>query len=458
MIVVGLFPEGLLIPTTVEIRTDMETDARDQFGPNFPLGDDTLAGFIVGAVAERLDILGQGLEAVFAAGDPDKATGIAQRQLGLVTGTIAPDPAPSTVVETLCGDPATVIPSGSGVRTPDTLRAFVTRDDATLVTVPNHQTNTEYSAGDPDNNIPGNRVTHASLIFQCTVPGTSGSSSPPDTQDFDIVDGGVHWTWIGDGTAAADVAMRSVDEGPIQAIARGLTEITSEIAGWNTATNLQNAAIGVSEMGDEDFRIFRDQEAQGEGTGTPESIQSKALKLTGVTTAVCFSNPGEEPDADGLDGHCVELLVEGGDDGDIAAMLLSNVAGGIGTRGNTSAVAVDAEGKSHTMRFSRPVVVPIYVDVTLTKNSGTYVGDTAVRTLVAGLTATLGIGSDAVASRVSAQVFQATGVVDVPRSGSLGGVLISISPSPTTDATIPINSRSLAGYDVTRIAVHSSDA
>jgi hypothetical protein len=48
------------------------------------------------------------------------------------------------------------------------------------------------------------------------------------------------------------------------------------------------------------------------------------------------------------------------------------------------------------------------------------------------------------------------GVLDVPRTGSEGGTLISTSASPTSDATIVIDQRHIAAYDTSRVAVTST--
>ena len=109
-------------------------------------------------------------------------------------------------------------------------------------------------------------------------------------------------------------------------------------------------------------------------------------------------------------------------------------------------------------QFTRPTSLDIYIAITLTYDASTYPsnGDLLVKEALATWGNARGIGFDAVAAALGAQAFTVPGVLDVPRSGSLGGTLVGTSSSPSADTTISIDQRHLASYDTSRIAVTSS--
>lgn len=190
-----------------------------------------------------------------------------------------------------------------------------------------------------------------------------------------------------------------------------------------------------------------------------------------MTAAHVFHNDTDVTDSDGVPPHTVEALVQGGADQDIIDLLGEEVVSGINTYGSgagaTTGTHVDSEGVSETVNFTRPGLITIYVDVTLTKDPATYGGDAAVKAAIAAYGQTQGIGDDAVAARIGSSIFPVfsvgtlvqgvKGVLDVPRSGSLGGTLIKVTATPTADTTITITTRQLATYDTSRVTVHASN-
>jgi uncharacterized phage protein gp47/JayE len=150
----------------------------------------------------------------------------------------------------------------------------------------------------------------------------------------------------------------------------------------------------------------------------------------------------------------VEALIQGGADQDIFDALLASVAGGIGTHGSTSGTATDSEGTDHTMKFSRPTEINIYVDITLTYDADLYPadGDTQIKNAIVTFGDAQAVGKDVVSSSIKAACFNVDGVLDVSLAE------IDTSPSPTTETTIVITSRQLAVHDTSRITVASSAA
>jgi len=440
----GLLPEGFVRPTMSEIRAEFESEVRGALGASQPLGDDTFDGHLIGVLSERLDLLWEIGEISFSSIDRDKASGDQLRATGALTGALELEEQSSKVTETLCGDDGQVIPSGTTISTASTGQRFETASDATLSQLDDWLPDTVYEVDD--------RVTNSDRCYVCITAGVSDSSGGPTTTDPDIVDNTAHWKYLGEGQAAVDVIMTSIEIGKIVAIAGDLTEIETPIGGLNTAVNLLDADLGRDKQTDESFRLLVEAELATPGTGTPDAVRAALLELSGVTNAhVFYNNTDETDESTGLPPHSTECLVQGGDDQDIWDCLWANVPLGITTIGTEDGFATDAEGNAQPVSFSRQEDIDIYIIVDLIEDPTEYQGDDAVKAAIVAWGDAQKTGKDAVASAIGAQAFTVAGVLDVT------SVKIGTAPAPGTSDTVDISPRQLAIYDTSRITVNTTD-
>src|SRR5262249_53874655 len=125
---------------------------------------------------------------------------------------------------------------------------------------------------------------------------------------------------------------------------------------------------------------------------------------------------------------------------------------GIAFQGTTSGTVIDSQGTAQPVKFSRPQVINVFVDITLIKDPAVYPsnGDALVQQAIASFGQSQPTGKDAGASSIGAQAFTVPGVLDVTLTK------IGTSANPTGSATIAISTRQIAGFDTSRITVHSS--
>lgn len=441
----GLDATGFTAQTFQETRDLIDARLRSEFGQSIDLSDESVLGRIVAILAEQITTLWELGEAIHSSGDPDKATDAALDAICAITGTLRRAAFPSEVVLTLTGTPSTVVLTGSRAVTASTGVLFETTEDVTITLVASWVGSTAYVVGD--------RVTNSGDVYQCVVAGTSAVSGGPSGEGTGIVDGTAQWDFLGDGTGAVDAEAESADDGPVVATSRDLTVIDTPVAGWESVINVLDADVGSLIETNEALRIRRELELSSGGLATLRAIRAGLLDVDGVTAASVFQNVTDVTDADGLPPHSVEALVQGGDDQDLFDRLLEVVAAGIQTHGTETGSAVDDQGTSHVMKFSRPTEIEIYVDVTLIKDPGEYPvdGDDQVELAIVNYGDAQSTGKDVVASALIAQCFTVPGVLDVT------AMLIDTSPSPATSTTISIDLRELAIYDTSRIDVSSSD-
>lgn len=444
----GLTDLGLVIKTLTIIRADLEAAMRAAFGASLKLGDTTLLGQICGIMAERYAELWSLLQAVYASQDPNAATGLSLDNVSAITGTTRPPASYSTVTLTGTGTPSTVVPASTQVETASTAIKFTTTVDTTLVAVTAWAASHSYVVGD--------RVTNGGNVYQCTIAGISAGSGGPSGTGTAIVDNFATWTYVGAGTAAADIPAQAVNTGDIAAAARDLTVIDTPVAGLSNIINLLDAARGRDVATDEELRLLREAELSGDGVSTADAIEAAVLQIANVVACTVYVNDTDTTNVDGMPPHSVEVVVLGGLDQDIANTLFAEVAAGIATHSSSSnsATIVDSQGVSHTIYFTRPAQILVYVDLTLTYDAKLYPsdGDAEVQAAITAFGAKFPSGKDVTATGVGAQAFTVPGVLDATP------VKIGTSPSPTGSTTISVSTRQLAVFDTSRITIHSSAA
>jgi uncharacterized phage protein gp47/JayE len=453
----GLTTEGLVIKTLDVVREDLNTALRAAFGSSINLGDKSIFGQIVGILSERLSLLWELTEVVNSSQDPDKATGSALEALCLLTGTFRPAATYSAVTLTLSGTSTTVVPTNSIVSTDSTEVQFTTTDSATITALTAWVALTPYTVGD--------RVTNSDMTWECITGGTSAASGGPDTEDDDdVTDGTVHWTFMGNGDGAADVLARATETGPVEAFARDITTIVNQISGWESVINLEDANTGRDIATDGELRLLREQELATGGSTPINALRAELLEVPDVEAVTIFVNNSDTTDDDGIPPHSIEALIRGPEsptaefDQSIFDALLAGVAAGINTYADpggspVTGTATDDEGTDHTMNFSRPTEVPIYVIITLVVNPDEYPsdGDDQVKEAIVTWGDSQDTGKNAVSSRIAAAAFDVEGVLDVVTC------YIDDAPAPASETTVQISLRELATYDTTQITVATSE-
>lgn len=440
----GLTDAGFLAKTAAIIRDEVDDELRTAFGASVPLGDKTALGQLSGIVAGVAGDVWELGEALHAARDPDQATGSAQDAVCAISGTLREAARESTTTLTLTGTDGTVVPElsrAASESTPTTV--FATDADATLLALTAWANTTAYVLGD--------RRSNASRSYIVITAGTSAGSGGPTTTAADITDGTVHWRYMGEGTAAIDVAATATATGPLVAVSGDVTEIVTPVGGWSSVINLADATVGANIETDASLRERREEELAQPGSAPVDALRNAILDVEDVTYCHVFVNDTDATDGEGLPPHSVEVAVIGGTDQDIWDALLANVAAGIETYGTEAGTATDSQGTVHSMSFTRITEVPIYIDYVLTYDAADYAGDTAFKlSAKTYLTARAEVGRNATASAATAAAFSAEGVEDVT------DVDIGDAPAPTGATTVQIGTRYIATFDTANITVSSS--
>jgi len=251
--------------------------------------------------------------------------------------------------------------------------------------------------------------------------------------------------------------------------ANSLIEVTggsaNTVLGY-TVNDLQGGTIGDAELGRNiethaEFRIRREQLLRLAGAGTLEATRSAVLNVSNVVQAFVFENFTNFVDAFGRPGKSFEVVVQGGDDTEIAQTIFDKKPLGIesykvpGPNGVTVAI-IDSQGVSVDINFSRPDTIQMHViaDIVVSAaefGGGSQVdGEQQVREAILAVGDSLQIGQDIVilsfrCAPLASAVGGVAGVLDVT------SMLIENVDPPTNADNIGISDRSLATFAIADI-------
>lgn len=259
----------------------------------------------------------------------------------------------------------------------------------------------------------------------------------------------------GDEPKSGLVPLTAVNTGAKEALAGTLNVIDTPVIGMDSFTNETDAVIGREKESDADLKARRDQELATAGAATPDAIRAKILELDDITAVIVFFNNKDVIDSDGRPPHSVDVVVQGGDEQEIADNLFATIAAGIGSEGTILKEVVDSNGFIQEVNFSRPTEVPIAFEIDIVKDDNFYPsnGDEQVADAILAFGLTYLIGQSVVvfgSNGISCAVQDIPGITDME-------IRISIDPAPpVTDDNIPIAAREIADFDSSRIAVVST--
>lgn len=202
-----------------------------------------------------------------------------------------------------------------------------------------------------------------------------------------------------DGTVVATATCAST--GAVAAVAGSVNGINTPTRGWASVTNPLAATVGIAAETDAELRVRQSQSVALASLTPFDAVDGAIANVEGVTRHKLFENDQEVTDSNGLPPHSISAIIEGGDATEIANTIRSTKGQGVSTYGTTAVIVTDKYGNPYTIRFSRPVDVPIYVSITIQALTGysSQVGD-EMKAAVAAYINSLAIGDSVLLSRV----------------------------------------------------------
>jgi uncharacterized phage protein gp47/JayE len=152
---------------------------------------------------------------------------------------------------------------------------------------------------------------------------------------------------------------------------------------------------------------------------------------------------------EGLPGKSFEAIVLGGVDQVIREQIWDSKPAGIEAHGAVIGTITDSQGIVHTIKFSRPTSVPIWIDVTVTVDPLVFPSDGAARIkqAIVDFGDAFALGQDVIRSQLFCPIQDVPGVLDVTL------LELGTAPFPAGTVNLPMATRQLAAFDTSRIVV-----
>lgn len=252
-------------------------------------------------------------------------------------------------------------------------------------------------------------------------------------------------------TATADEA------GDIAAPAGSITTIGTPTLGWQSVTNTSAATIGVPVETDAELRARQARSTAIASVSLWEGIIGALLDLPGVTRVSGVKNDTSEPTPDGIPGHSIAMIVEGGDAQTIGETIFLKKGEGVGTFGDVSITYLDTYGFPNSVSFSRPDVVQVYCTITITPGAG-YLSTVAdeIQQRVADYVNSLDIGVSVNIGRVLASAIKDC-TTGVDTRFDVTCITLGTSSGGQTAASVPIAWDQAAQCSAANVSVELAD-
>ncbi len=266
------------------------------------------------------------------------------------------------------------------------------------------------------------------------------------------------WTLVGDINLDAgglgSGTFKYANPGPKSSAPGDLWTIGTPLANWSTVGPTATLATeGRIAETDVEYRLRARLSAVG------RRLFAAVSAVNGVTAVSIFENQSDVKDSFWSATHWIELLVQGGDDAEIAAAIQGSRCTTVQTLGSIL-IAVPAEGFAGgtvLIRFSRPNLVEVFVDQTITKGEG-YSTDTSAAAVAArevAIKEQIELIGNSRPVGLDATAFQtATWAASTPSVPGIGDIaaFVGVAPFPA-DSIVVAEPRDLLVFSVSNITL-----
>lgn len=172
------------------------------------------------------------------------------------------------------------------------------------------------------------------------------------------------------GGGTIDVTATCTVQGATIAAPGTLTQILTPTRGWQSVTNADAASPGNPVEDDATLR-----QRQAASTALPaqsvfDGILGTIGNLPGVERLAGYENDTGTADGNGIPGHSISIVVQGGDAQTIAQVILDKKTPGTGTYGTTNETVFDQYGIEYVINFYELALTTIYVIVNIKALTG----------------------------------------------------------------------------------------
>lgn len=170
---------------------------------------------------------------------------------------------------------------------------------------------------------------------------------------------------------------RAVNPGAVLTVPNTIVNQVTVVLGVISVNNpTVYTSLGIDEETDAALRVRRQKSVSISSQGYLEGLLAMLLNINGVTGAFVYENVTDTVDGDGIPGHSIWVIVQGGDSASIANAIYSKRNAGCGMKGSVTEVITQVDGTYFTVRWDIVVPQNLYIEFDATSINGVDTIDT----------------------------------------------------------------------------------
>lgn len=465
----GLTAEGFKQKRLADIIQSMNSRIADQLGVQISTEANSVFGQLIGVFSYEIADLWEQAAQVYGAMYPHTASGVSLDNASALAGITPISAEKTTVVCTCYGTDGTQIPYGAQISSASNSNIVFQCTDSNAVITSTSAcdvgiTIESVSAGTYTVTIDGTPHSYTAdgsetiaQVLTAIGSGITEVTANVENDVLELVESNQQNTFsvaisnnMAFDTIGSPVTFECMTTGAITPAIGDLTDIMTTYAGWDSVSNNVSANTGRLAESDTALRQRWNASLYTRSVGMTDSIASALMTLNGVTSAYVYENDSDTTDADGRPPHSIEAVVNGGETDEIGLAIWQKKAAGIDTFGSQSVSINDSQGFPHTINFNRPLVVPIYLNITVTEYPEEALPPNAqamITEAVLNYGNSLTVGNDVILQRFMGAIYQ--------NVAGIGYITVTASTNGSTYSSnnISIDARHVATFDATRIQV-----
>lgn len=199
------------------------------------------------------------------------------------------------------------------------------------------------------------------------LAGLDGAVNDPNGTGYTVADNaGNNWVLVDSQSISVAgtyvFSFRAQNTGAVLTVPNTITVPVTVVLGVTSINNPTTySSLGVNQETDAQLRIRRQKSTSLSSQGYLAGLLAALLNLTGVVDAFVYENNTGSTDADGIPGHSIWVIMQGGADSDIATAIYSKRNAGCGMRGSVTFVITQVDGSPFTVRWDIVVSEDVYI-------------------------------------------------------------------------------------------------
>ena len=477
----GLTPSGFVVKPFSVILEEQKELYRQKFGSDIDLSPESVAGAVCYNEAIKLTQIWEMLGGLYTCHDINSATGVHLDRLGNQVN-VQRQSATSTEVQcVLWGDNGTVIPQ-SHLAEDENEHYFKSEEAITLnkdffcgVSLHLKQTsenttytflinNTQITYTSSSGLSPSDIINNIQIQIESALPSSFVFVNDYENNNVKFYDATLKNQWNISILTTDSIEIDEVGEsskyiaeekGSIYVGVGQLSTIVNEISGLNSIYNYIEGSTGSDAETDDWFRLSI-KTKQRQSIATETAIENAVYTVPNVSYCRCFSNRTMQY-VGNFPPKSIQVIVQGGDDEEIARAIFNSQPAGIEAYGTTVIDIADSEGTVWKIGFSRPVTKYLWIQVQYTlyeeEEHPVDIDGSIKDAIVAWARNNFRIGDDVIYQRFYQPIYQVSGIASADIKIAMTDTpLPPQSQSDYKSENIVVAQNEIVSVDATRIS------